>query len=476
MAESPDFSTPPPEGVLADAERLLLQASQLVVSGRPDSAGQALRSIEQAIMRLKTVPVSAPIGLRLAEAWLQRGQILQMIPRPEALAEATRSRREAVAVLTPFGATGDDILRLRLGQAWLQLGGSLAAQRAKNSPVEATEAFDQAIAVLGQVSQEAPVNRHALAAAWMNRAQVVRSSPEAGGVAEAINSWDQALTLLETLPLDQEPRLRSDLAVACLNRSQLFLTPGQGFSAAEAARLQERALSLLESLPDKDTAPWRHRLASARLNYAQALTGAENAALQAQAAAVAQEALTQMEPDQREGPPSAEVALKARQVLCNLLGLRLGTPVGQDEALSADVSTASDLVDEALELIRHWEQKGQRAFRPLAGWFLQFGGHLLRVHQPHFLAEFLLENLDPSRAPGAIGDQPQLLRLGGELLARSRQELLQGGFGDVGSEEGQRIAATLEELRVAEARLGELFKAAQQPATQTRGDALPAVS
>ncbi len=53
----------------------------------------------------------------------------------------------------------------------------------------------------------------------------------------------------------------------------------------------------------------------------------------------------------------------------------------------------SDLVDDALALIRHWAARGEHSFQPLAVRFFHYGTQLYRFHQPHFLAEFIQENL-----------------------------------------------------------------------------------
>ena len=61
-----------------------------------------------------------------------------------------------------------------------------------------------------------------------------------------------------------------------------------------------------------------------------------------------------------------------------------------------------------MKLARHWEARGEGRFHDLAGELFRFGARVYQMHQPHFLSEFLLENLDPLRivrcVPGRSGD------------------------------------------------------------------------
>src|SRR5690348_13469524 len=63
-----------------------------------------------------------------------------------------------------------------------------------------------------------------------------------------------------------------------------------------------------------------------------------------------------------------------------------------------DVHDATDLVDEGLSLVRCWEQRGLTHFRGLAGDLFRFGARVYGGYQPHFLSEFVRENMDPRRS------------------------------------------------------------------------------
>jgi hypothetical protein len=57
------------------------------------------------------------------------------------------------------------------------------------------------------------------------------------------------------------------------------------------------------------------------------------------------------------------------------------------------VSAATDAVEDALILARHWQERGENRFQELALELVHFGARAYRLFQPQFLAEFLTEML-----------------------------------------------------------------------------------
>ena len=127
----------------------------------------------------------------------------------------------------------------------------------------------------------------------------------------------------------------------------------------------------------------------------------------------------------------ADLALKARRALGDALGHLLVAPGADQEALARQ---ASDVVDDALALIHHWTPQSPISFRALALRFFRYGAQLYRLHQPHFLAEFVAENCPPDDPPfksialevidAALVDKPapgQFLTIGDPASERRRQ-------------------------------------------------------
>jgi hypothetical protein len=51
-----------------------------------------------------------------------------------------------------------------------------------------------------------------------------------------------------------------------------------------------------------------------------------------------------------------------------------------------------------LGLVREWERRGVDCFRDLASDLFRFGARVYGRYQPHFLHEFLSEELDPQQS------------------------------------------------------------------------------
>jgi hypothetical protein len=105
---------------------------------------------------------------------------------------------------------------------------------------------------------------------------------------------------------------------------------------------------------------------------------------------------------ERQDADSAEVGLMARHILCQTLSESLSSNI-TDRAIPDYVHEATDIVDDGLDLVRHWEQKGIARFRDLAYDLFRFGARVYARYQPQFLNEFVLDNLDPSQcSPGYV--------------------------------------------------------------------------
>lgn len=145
-------------------------------------------------------------------------------------------------------------------------------------------------------------------------------------------------------------------------------------------------------------------------------------------------------PHEQDHAVEADLSLKARRALADALGQLLVAPGADQGALASE---ASDLVDDALALIRHWTARGETAFQPLALRFFHYGTQLYRLNQPHFLTEFILENtgLDDhafrATALAAIDAALQERPRDGEYLT----------IGDPGSERRRQTWQDLSDLR-----------------------------
>ncbi len=202
----------------------------------------------------------------------------------------------------------------------------------------------------------------------------------------ALAAYDEAIALLRPLPLAEHPSWANSLGAALMNRGHLLHRQHGLARADEALAAFDEAAQLLRPL-SAATVAWAPRnLAGTLLNRANLLLDLHR---DAEAATASREALGLVLTGERHEHTDAELALKARRALCDALGRQL-PDAGADTARLA--TQASDLIDDALALLRHWHERGI-ASRELALRFFRFGTQLYRHYQPHFLAEFVRENL-----------------------------------------------------------------------------------
>ncbi len=244
----------------------------------------------------------------------------------------------------------------------------------------------------------------------------------------ALDAYNEAIALFRTVSVAENPSWANSLGAALMNRGQLLHRLHGVAQAALALAAFDEAAVLLRALAPGDN-PWpRRNLTGTLINRANLLL---DLAQLAEAADAAREALTLSSPSERTKPVDADLALKARRALGDALSHLLVAPGADQDALARQ---ASDVVDEALALIRLWTERGETPFRELALRFFRYGVQLYRYHQPHFLAEFIEENLPAADADfaaiardtidAALRDGPganQFLTMGDPASERRRQ-------------------------------------------------------
>ncbi len=222
----------------------------------------------------------------------------------------------------------------------------------------------------------------------MNRGHALLLRGAYTDLTAALDAYNEAVALLHDLPLAENPSWANSLGAALMNRGHLLHRVHGIAEATAALDAFTEAAFLLRSLSAPDVGPWsRRNLAGTLLNRANLLLDLSR---QPEAATSAREAVELCRPHERIDLLDANLALKSRRALCDALGQLL---VARDADQDVLAHEASDATDDALALIRHWVARGENVFRPLALRFFRYGAQLYRFHQPHFLAEFIEENL-----------------------------------------------------------------------------------
>ncbi|MCX6955190.1 MAG: hypothetical protein NTV51_23805 [Verrucomicrobia bacterium] len=359
--------------------------------------------------------------------------------------------------------------------AWLARGQSLEAQATPEAVAEAVRSYERAIALLRATPSADPALRHNLAVAHMNRGNALQKIASAESVSASVLAYDETIALLRTPPLNENPVVQNTLGAAWMNRGHALHRLGTAESVAGAVESHRAAIAVLQALPLAPAAGVpTEAILNHRLNLAGAWMNLANTLLDSASLAerhvLARDATTQslalVDADDlvHVHPVAAELSLLARRARCDALGQLIFAV--SDPALSQELAAeAGDIVDDGLALVRFWEQHEVPHFRPLGARLYHFGAQLYRINQPHFLAEFLLEHLDPAQSPGANPADPALLATATEAIAAALQPLRAARFVRADDPGTLRQVETLRSLQAAEQRLAEFRQAHLPPTT-----------
>lgn len=272
-----------------------------------------------------------------AQALLQQGQQLEAAGDLSAAFVCYDGARAELRRMETATDADRSVVCMNLGSVLTRMGPRYLAM--------ALAAYNEAIALKRRAEPGAgSAETVSLAAALINRGSLLHRLHGAAQAEAGFAAFDEAVALLRPLPLaDGSPWIRRNLAGALLNRAALAMDAGQLEPARENCRV----------------------------------------------------ALVAVAAHERHDAVDADLSLKLRRLLCDALGhLFVARDVDQD-GLARE---AAEAVDEAMDLARHWLAAGVAELRPLALRLFRFGAQLYRLHQPHFLAEFLRENLVLVRA------------------------------------------------------------------------------
>ncbi len=274
--------------------------------------------------------------------------------------------------------------------------------------------FDRALDLRLRLPTEVPVLAYGLAACWLNRAEsLTRLGPAQH--AAALSAYYEGLALLRPLPLADDPRFSRRLAIALQNRALLISAQNPRPTVEVIASLVE-AKTVLEQATAMDPPERNYLLAVVWMNLANVQASEITAASDQSAREAARQALALIKELEREAAGAAEVGLKARHVLCHIAARQLSAQKKTETPIEG-IEEATDLADEGLALVRQWEQRGVNSFRPLAADLLRFGGRVYAHYQPHFLHEFLSEQLDPLESVSAYVQSPEIQEAAREIVS-----------------------------------------------------------
>jgi hypothetical protein len=319
-----------------------------------------------------------------------------------------------------------------------------------NTPASLTEAvrcFNAAI--------ELRCFRYGLIAGFLNRGDALTRLGSTENLAAALASYDAALRHLRELPMTESPLFVKRLAIAWLNRGITLLKQRLPDGISAAADCFSEAIAAAKNFYSLSPEEGQGLLAGAWVNRANALIQSQPPQAEAARAATLT-ALALCAPLEKEDLALAEIGFQARHILCQSLAQLLTKLEGKPTNRDAWLSEATDAVDAGMALARHWEARGTQQFRLAASELFRFGCRVYQIYQPHFLTEFLLENLDPAHSSDALSAQAELHASATEALWRHLGEIHRGGFKKLNTVEFEKMLAQLNDLRLTSERLAEL--------------------
>lgn len=223
-----------------------------------------------------------------------------------------------------------------------------------------------------------PESAWMLAAAWINRGDVLLRLDQTDLIDEAIRSFDRVIEAMEYVPLQRNPAFVERLVLAWINR---------GTACGECGKLEgalvafSEAGKIISAREPQMTAELRFMEAMLRTNRAKVLVAAKRSAEAWEDVRLAIRILRNF----GTSPQVVTAAIKARCIQCRALALLLEEPGGV-ERVGDWIAEATDSAEEALALVRISGHRGE--------WIadlVRYGAKIYQVCQPHFLGEFLAE-------------------------------------------------------------------------------------
>jgi hypothetical protein len=291
----------------------------------------------------------------------------------------------------------------------------------REAPIDALHCFDEALELRRRVpADHSSFQGYLLAACLLNRGDALVRMGDVGPLAAALASYDEGIDVLRRLPLAEDARFPRRLAMGLQNRGLAFNARGHEGDTDRAAASFRDALAVLdeshaEGIDDRQYLRAVVWLNLANLRARQASNDAHEAAREAATRAI--EAVAGLE---NADPNAAAAGLQARHVLCRVCANNLSS-AASDEAMPADVHEATDAVDEGLDLVRGWEQRGVAAFRPIAFDLFRFGARVYARYQPQFLDEFIADNVNAAASSADYVESPEM------VIAAQEARLLKDG-------------------------------------------------
>lgn len=344
--------------------------------------------------------------------------------------------------------------RNAVAKVWMKRGIALLSANDAAALPEALNCFEQALAIRRELPfEETSWYRWLLTACWMNRGDVLTRLGQPADLIAAVQSFDESIFHLQKLPLEEDSQYRGRLALAWMNRSLALRAQATPESLHAALQSLDHGKTVIEESVSAGLPVNTALLPILQINRAALLLEVSPPRM-LEAMQVAEEALTLCKPTEHLNLQAAEIGLKARHIFCRAVALLLEIPPVDTTRADGWIMQATDKVDEAMQLTARWESQGEAGpFHALRHELFRYGCNLLLAYQPHFMAEFLLDVLDPEQCSPLLAKADDLYQVGLEALDLAAAEMRRRGPLDLGLQKIDRLIEVLESMSQAAERI-----------------------
>lgn len=462
----PDPTSPSSPTAFAEAQRLIEQAEARVFDRTPASLQEAAALLDQATEVLKPhVALAEAPALHLAgTVYLRKANLIRDFAGEGALPVALALYEESRKALEPLLPLNVPAARDDLGGAWANRGIALLGVPDVRALKEALSCFDQALAIrLPLASNPDPWFLYNLAGTWINRGDAVVRIGGPESREKGLQAYASAIALVERIETSGASLIRRREMIARLNRGRLLLDEGTAESMARALVCFERVMTLGRASMSDTSGD----LAALYANAASLKARVEiNRGQPAEADTTLGDALKVVLPFESKDTSAADAGLGCRLLLASSLQMQVGALAAHSPRRDTIIASATDLVEEGLAIVENWERRGFERLRPVAADLFRLGVRLYETYQPHFLAEFLAEELFSERALARDASRFRLVTDAESAVSRALEKVRSQGFLPVGSAGLERTVETLRSLRLIQERILVLKRAPQPSAVR----------
>ncbi|MDQ8184821.1 hypothetical protein [Pelagicoccus sp. SDUM812002] len=383
-----------PENPLAAVQQAIAQADAIAQKDR-NAYAEAIKGFDHALELLAAPEIEESDATRHLSGWAEMGKAnaLSNSDTSEGIEKAIAGYQIALKHFESIEEKGDSH-NADIAAVWGNIGHTQSRVPAKETLEQATNCFRQSAVILQELPwKEIPRYRHQLAATYLNLGNVyARQSNPQKPEQRTIDAYEKALEVIGDLPAEEAPIGALVASIrASLGRALMWSTDVANLKLAISSF--DETIKVLAGIKDKKDPRLVIEMGSAHANRANLFSRAQptNETIQ-ETIKSSEYALKIAEPNEKSHLVAAEISLSARRSFCHAFGMLIGNQPAESQAEIHD--KASDLLEDGLKLVKFWEKKGAQGLRQAAQHLFHLGCAFYCTQQPHFLPEFIKENID----------------------------------------------------------------------------------